>query len=103
MKNKVFCFLTTICICYSLKVTAQCNGSIELCNKRFNEVAFLTTHNAFNCQEHGFNLPNQTWGITKQLHDGVRGLMLDVYDVNGVLTVYHGYSILGSMPLSQIL
>lgn len=86
-----------------LALFAQCNGNAALCEKPYNEVAFLTTHNAYNCTAHNFSLPNQTWGITKQLQDGVRGLMIDVYDVNGVPTVYHGYSILGSQPLSFIL
>ena len=84
-------------------VYAQCNGSNLLCNKSYNEVAYLTTHNAFNSTEDGFNLPNQNLNITSQLNAGVRGLMLDVYDVNGTPTVYHGISSLGSKPLLSIL
>jgi len=84
-------------------VYAQCNGSNLLCNKSYNEVAYLTTHNAFNSTEDGFNLPNQNLNITSQLNAGVRGLMLDVYDLNGIPTVYHGISTLGSKPLLIIL
>ncbi|MFC2176455.1 hypothetical protein ACFLR1_05765 [Bacteroidota bacterium] len=58
---------------------AQCNGSSHLCGKRYNEVAYLTTHNAYNAGEEGFASPNQTHGITKQLEGGVRGFMLDVH------------------------
>lgn len=82
-------------------VVAQCNGDVELCDKRFNQVAFLTTHNAFNADEDGFNLPNQTYGLTRQLNDGVRGLMIDVYDQDGVPTVYHSVALLGSVPLES--
>lgn len=80
---------------------AQCNGDQALCDKRFNEVAFLTTHNAFNAEEDNFNLPNQTYGLTRQLNDGVRALMLDVYDEGDVPTVYHSFSFLGTTPLES--
>ena len=80
-------------------IQAQCNGSFELCDKQYNQVSHLTTHNAFNAEEDGFNLPNQTYGLTRQLNDGVRALMLDVYDEGGVATVYHGFSFLGTTTL----
>jgi len=78
---------------------AQCNGYESLCDKPYDEVAYLTTHNAYNAIEDSFMLANQTYGITQQLNDGVRGLMIDVYDEDGVLVVYHGFEILGSVPL----
>ena len=59
---------------------AQCNGSADLCSKQYNEVAYLTTHNAFNSDEDGLLFPNQSYNIASQLNDGVRGLMIDVYD-----------------------
>lgn len=80
---------------------SQCNGDFSLCDKRYNEVAYLTTHNAFNAEEDNFNLPNQTYGLTQQLNDGVRALMLDVYDENGSATVYHGFSFLGTTTLAS--
>ena len=49
----------------------QCNGSIDLCSKQYNEVAYLTTHNAFNSDEDGLLFPNQTYNIGSQLNDGV--------------------------------
>jgi hypothetical protein len=72
-----------------------------LCSKRYSEVAYLTTHNAFNAGDDGFNLPNQTHGLTQQLNDGVRALMLDVYDEGGVATVYHGFAFLGTTTLES--
>jgi len=75
---------------------AQCNGYESLCDKPYDEIAYLTTHNAYNAEQDDFMLPNQTYGITQQLNDGVRGLMIDVYDVEGVPTVYHGVDFLGT-------
>lgn len=80
---------------------AQCNGYTELCGKKYNEVAYLTTHNAYNAGDDGFNLPNQTFGLTRQLQDGVRAVMLDVYDEGGVATVYHGFSFMGTATLAS--
>lgn len=86
-----------------LSAVAQCNGSIQLCDKKYNEVSFLTTHNAFNCAINGYSFPNQNISITEQLNLGVRAFMLDIYDLFGTVTVYHGTFLLGSQPLSEIL
>lgn len=93
--------LLFLSLCYTGTIIAQCNGYTELCAKKYNEVTSVMTHNAFNNTEDGFGLTNQTHGIAKQLDDGVRGLMLDVYDIGGVISVYHGFEILGSEPLSE--
>lgn len=84
-------------------VLPQCNGSLELCNKKYNEVAYLTTHNSYSAAASGFALPNQNISIIDQLNSGVRGFMLDVYDLLGTPTVYHGSFLLGSEPLSNSL
>ena len=81
---------------------AQCNGSIDLCQKQYNEVAYLTTHNAFNSDEDGLLFPNQSYNISSQLNDGVRGLMIDVYNHFGTPTAYHSVFMLGTIPLSDI-
>lgn len=56
-----------------------CNGSESLCDRRFDEVASLVTHNAFSAAEDRFAGPNQRYGMRRQLEDGVRGLMLDLH------------------------
>ncbi len=95
--------LSFILIIFSLTAKGQCNGSSILCNKSYNNVAYLTTHNSFNSEEGNFSLPNQNFNIVTQLNNGVRALMLDVYDSGGTPMVYHGSAILGSNPLIDYL
>jgi chitinase len=53
-------------------------------SKRFDEYTWLTAHNAFvNYEDARWTAPNQSYGIIKQLDNGVRGLMLDVYNFSG--------------------
>ncbi|NOY27664.1 MAG: hypothetical protein GXP62_17500 [Oligoflexia bacterium] len=49
----------------------------------------------------GWLIPNQQHGLSQQLQDGVRALMLDTYYVDGVPTLCHAYCELGSQPLSE--
>ena len=77
------------------KSNSQCNGYESLCSKKYNEVAYLTTHNAFSSFEDGFYLPNQNLNISTQLNQGVRAFMLDVYLEDDVLVLYHGIAELG--------
>ena len=77
------------------KSNSQCNGYESLCFKKYNEVAYLTTHNSFSSFEDGFYLPNQNLNISSQLNQGVRAFMLDVYLDNDVLVLYHGVAELG--------
>jgi len=89
----------------------KCNGSELLCDKKYNEVTFLTTHNAYNYSDAPaeFALPNQTHNITKQLEDGVRSFMLDIYNPDQWLAdesaesiwLYHSFSFTGSVLFSD--
>ena len=101
MKRAIYILLLLV---ISLQISyAQCNGSMDLCSKQYNEVAYLTTHNAFNSDEDGLLFPNQTYNIASQLNDGVRGLMIDVYnDLFGTPVAYHSIIALGYIPLSAI-
>ncbi len=84
-----------------LSAHAQCNGYSELCDKRFDEVCIVMTHNAYNAEEEGFTLGNQTYGLERQLMDGVRGFMLDIYDDGTEIVVYHSFEFLGKRPLQD--
>jgi len=100
--NLKYYILVIVCHFFIIRnIAAQCNGYEELCDKKYDEVAYLTTHNAYNAGEEDFQLPNQTYSISQQLNDGVRGLMIDVYDEDGVPVVYHGFAFLGTVPLAD--
>jgi len=59
---------------------ASCNGSAVLCSRRLDEVVFAGTHNSFAASaEPGWYFANQTYGIPRQLEDGIRALLIDVH------------------------
>ena len=101
IKSQSAILFSLLFVLFPSLLQAQCNGNLELCDKRYNQVSYLTTHNAFNADEEGFNLPNHNFGLTQQLEDGVRGLMLDVYDEGGIATVYHSVALLGTTTLES--
>jgi hypothetical protein len=93
-----FCIFLFLIIGAIATASAQCNGDSILCSRRFDQVCFLYTHNAYNIKgDH--RLPNQTLSIAEQLELGVRGMMLDVYWKKDRAVLYHGNSILGKRPL----
>lgn len=85
--------------------STACNGLDELCERTYDQVVYATTHNAFNASDEGFKLANQTHGVRRQLEDGVRGLMLDIYDEGDDVLVYHGVlsDFLGYARLADVL
>jgi len=59
---------------------SSCNGAADLCDRRLDEVLFPGTHNSFAASdEPGWYFANQTYGIFRQLDDGIRALLLDVH------------------------
>ena len=55
-----------------------CNGHEELCDRRYDEVAYAATHNSMSAaSEPGWFTPDQPKGIIEQLDDGVRVLLID--------------------------
>ncbi|PWI15053.1 hypothetical protein DI272_13405 [Streptomyces sp. Act143] len=57
----------------------RCEGSVRLCDRPYDEVAFLTSHNAMSTTVDRFIGPLQDPAISTQLDDGVRALQLDTY------------------------
>jgi hypothetical protein len=57
-----------------------CNGHAELCDRRFDEVAYVASHNAMSAAtEPGWFLAEQADSIPVQLEQGVRALLVDVW------------------------
>jgi hypothetical protein len=57
-----------------------CNGHAELCDRRFDEVAYVAAHNAMSvATEPGWFLAEQSDPIPVQLDQGVRVLLVDVW------------------------
>jgi len=79
----------------------KCNGHEELCSRRFDQVAFPMTHNSMANAGAGWIFANQNVGISQQLNDGARGLMLDTYDEGGELLLCHVLCQAGSQPLVE--
>ena len=60
--------------------TTGCNGSEDLCDRPFDEVAVPATHNAMSAASNpGWLFAQQERGIADQLHDGIRGLLIDAH------------------------
>jgi hypothetical protein len=82
-----------------------CNGHPELCARKFDEVAYPCTHNAYSAAEYGFDAPyvNQVSGIGKQLDAGVRCMMLDIYDDAGTRALCHVSCALAKKSHAEVL
>ncbi|MFJ8929846.1 hypothetical protein ACIRLA_25015 [Streptomyces sp. NPDC102364] len=57
----------------------ECEGSTELCDRPYDEVAYLTSHNAMSTTADHFIGPLQDPPISTQLDHGVRAMQLDTY------------------------
>ena len=82
-----------------------CNGDLALCERRFDEVVFPCTHNAYAAKDEGFAQvnANQQHGVGQQLIDGVRCMMLDVHDNAGQTSLCHGGCVLGELDHLEVL
>ncbi|NNN30972.1 phospholipase [Streptomyces sp. S3(2020)] len=79
-----------------LTPTAYATTAASGDTRTLDQVTFLTSHNAFaNGADGNFAsfpvslFPNQNYGISRQLSDGVRGFMLDDYTVSGQAVLCH--------------
>ncbi len=54
-----------------------CNGAVELCERRIDEIVFAGSHNAMSSTDLGWDLAMQTGDIVTQLDHGVRALLID--------------------------
>ena len=81
--------------------STACNGHDALCGRTLSEVTFPGTHNSMSNADAGWIAPNQQHGITRQLDDGVRALMLDTYEWEGDLWLCHAACEIGSQLLVE--
>jgi hypothetical protein len=99
-----FYWVCTFCCVYLLwpppQLSAQAMRDTSLYHRRYDQVAMLCTHNAYNVRgQH--RLPNQNLTVAQQLDLGVRGFMLDVYAHRDRILLYHANRILGSRLLQE--
>jgi hypothetical protein len=63
-----------------IDAAAGCNGHPELCDRRFDEVAYVASHNSMAvAREPGWFIAEQIDPIRVQLDQGVRALLVDVW------------------------
>jgi hypothetical protein len=56
-----------------------CNGSIEVCLQRLNQVVFAGSHNSMSSSAYNFFGAEHTSSIPEQLNEGARALLIDAY------------------------
>ncbi len=58
--------------------STACNGHVQLCDRPYNDVSFVGTHNSMSAaDEPGWFIPEQPDGLIAQLNAGVRVLLID--------------------------
>lgn len=78
-----------------------CNGHDALCDRPVSQVTLPGTHNSMSNADAGWVAPNQQHGLSRQLEDGVRAMMLDTYLWEGDLWLCHSICELGAQPLVE--
>jgi hypothetical protein len=99
--------LATACTSEAPQPPLVCNGATQLCDRRYDQVAYACAHNAMSNADEGWQIPNQHHGLIKQLDDGVRAFMIDVHPYDGddpkrqgEVSLCHGSCDLGSEPFT---
>lgn len=85
------------------EIPDTCNGYAELCERPFDEIAFPGAHNAMSNRDEGWSGPNQSYGLERQLEDGVRVFLLDVHRHKKTLKLCHTLCGLGARDLDDAL
>jgi hypothetical protein len=63
----------------SAPAPAGCEGYVALCDRSLAQIAIPATHNAMSVPLPGWYSAEQDFPIPQQLHDGVRGLLIDTH------------------------
>lgn len=83
------------------EIPKTCNGHEALCDRRLDEVTFAATHNAMSNAADKWTVPNQNFGLARQLDDGVRAFLIDTHDFEGEPQLCHAACQLGSIRLAD--
>lgn len=81
--------------------SGRCNGAAALCDRRFDQVVYPTTHNAYSNEDEGFVFPNQHHTMAEQLADGVRAVMLDTHYFEAQVYLCHNHCPSGKKLLAD--
>lgn len=93
-------FLALVAACSSsAPAGTTCNGHDELCARRYDQVAYPGTHDAYADAADNFGAPDQTYTMTRQLDDGVRVLHLEMQAYDGDVSLCHSVCQIGSQLL----
>ncbi|XP_057771187.1 PI-PLC X domain-containing protein At5g67130-like [Salvia miltiorrhiza] len=96
----LYCFSCEAGFIGSKCVRSKATNQFKIVNNSvaFNKFAFLATHNSFAIEGAAFRtgvprlaVANQEDTVTQQLNNGVRALMLDVYDYEGDIWLCHSF------------
>lgn len=60
-------------------VSTGCNGHVELCGRRIDQITFAGSHNSMSSRDLGWDLAMQQGDIISQLDSGVRALLIDTH------------------------
>ena len=66
-------------VAHAAMADAGCNGHVELCDRRLDEVVLAGTHNSMAASSQGFLFARQQGGIVAQLASGVRAFLVDFH------------------------
>lgn len=80
-----------------------CNSWPALCERRYDDIVFPTTHAAMANASPPWDHPAQRFSLHQQLQDGIRALMLEVHDREGDPVLCLGDCDEGRVPLSSAL
>jgi hypothetical protein len=95
-----------ILITLPLYANESCNGHASLCSRPYNEVTYPTTHNSTSTEfgkTRVRHFTNQDHGIKKQLQDGIRAFMIDLYQYKDTIYTCHKLCLIGGAPFAHSL
>ena len=79
----------------------KCNGRADLCDRPFNRTVFPGTHNSMSNADASWVAANQQHGLTRQLEDGIRVMLLDTHYWKGGAYFCHSICEFGHQPLEE--